>query len=279
MTEKRKKRNDSGNLKFMTNDTEKSDKPKAQTVIKEVAAKQDKQEKLIVEMKQLVTFSLDKEEYAAIITDLREIIRIPEIVSIPGAPNFIRGILNLRGQLVVVIDLERRVGLVRENNIDPKHIIIVEIGETIFGIIVDEVSGVLRVPVSSIRPAPGLVSAKISTDFLKGVVILEKKEGELGGQESNKAPTVGGISPVGSTKKPASVSSDEVTSSKRKDKKSTKKENVEEIDTDKDEIEISENQQLGDSSRLVLLLDLPKLLAEKDLLEFGKAVLETASEV
>jgi purine-binding chemotaxis protein CheW len=238
----------------------------AAEVIKEVASKRQQEKEVVVKMEQLVTFSLDQEEYAAIITDLREIIRIPEIVPIPGAPNFIRGILNLRGTLVVVVDLEKRVGLSRDHPMKPKHIIIVEIGETIFGIVVDEVSGVLRVPASTIRPTPALVSAKISTDFLKGVVILEQdheeKEGEKGKQQDEQAQT-----------------------QKAEKLKSQKKENAEERSapgvTDESALPAETAELKGQrskGSRLILLLDLPKLLAEKELIEFGKAVVETAGE-
>jgi purine-binding chemotaxis protein CheW len=227
----------------------------AQDVIKDVASRQGKKKDEVVEMEQLVTFSLDQEEYAAVITDLREIIRIPEVVAIPGAPGYIRGILNLRGQLVVVVDLERRVGLVREHEIRPKHIIIVEIGDTIFGIIVDEVSGVLRVPVSSIRATPGLVASKIHTDFLKGVVILETDgEGEnIKEQKKKKTKT---RAPKKRKKKGQA------------DKPTSEAEADEKVETD--------IHQSADTSRLILLVDLPKLLAEKELMEFGKAVVEAA---
>ena len=143
----------------------------AMDVIAEVANKEARPETKIVPMEQLVTFELDKEEYASIITDLREIIRIPDITPIPGASEFIKGILNLRGQIVMVIDLEKRFHLQREHPAEPKHIIIAEVEDSVFGITVDEVTGVLRVPETTIKPTPQLITSKIHAEYLKGVVI------------------------------------------------------------------------------------------------------------
>jgi purine-binding chemotaxis protein CheW len=198
-------------------------------VISEVSKKTRRREEEIVPTEQLITFELDKEEYASIITDLREIIKIPEITPVPGSPVYIRGVLNLRGQIVVVIDLEKKFELKREHKINPNHIVIAEIDDNIFGIIVDEVTGVVRVPISSIKTTPSLVASKIHTDYLRGVVILDKEE-------------------------------DQKVKSKKGD----------------DKIKVKNMDELA--SRLILLLDIPKMLAEKELLEFGAAVKETAQQ-
>ena len=121
-----------------------------------------------------MTFELDREEYASSIGDLRGIIKIRDIVPIPGAPLYIAGILNVRGQIVVVVDLEKRFSLHRDTQAHPQHIIIVEVEGNVFGIIVDEVTGVLRVPVSSIKPTPALVTSKIHADYLNVVIVLEE---------------------------------------------------------------------------------------------------------
>jgi len=204
---------------------------KAEEVIAEVARKEKRPEEKITPTEQIVTFELDKEEYASIITDLREIIKIPEIVPIPGAPEFIRGILNLRGQIVVVIDIEKRFHLVREHPVEAKHIIIAEVEDSVFGVIVDEVTGVLRVPMASIKPTPSLITSKIRADYLRGVVVLEEEPTEA------------------------------------------EKENVEKEDKKK-----SIKKKTEIKSRLLLLLDIPKMLAEKELLEFGNTVKETIKE-
>ncbi|MBI5306330.1 chemotaxis protein CheW [Candidatus Wolfebacteria bacterium] len=185
-------------------------------IVSEVAFQSQSSKKKQEEFCQIVIFELDKEEYAALITDIQEIIKIPEITPIPNAPLFISGILNLRGKIVVVIDLEKRFSLAREQKIKPEHIIIVETGDNIFGIIVDKVSEVLKVPLSTIQPAPSLVSSKIKADYLKGVVAIGGTTGEIA------------VKAVG----------------------------------------IKNNQE----TRILILLDLKKMLEEKELLQFGETI-------
>lgn len=198
-------------------------------IVAEVARQSESTEEKPEEFIQLVVFELDKEEYAVNITDLREIIKIPEITPIPNAPEFIRGILNLRGKIVVVVDLEKRFNLVRENKVEPKHIIIAEVDENIFGVIVDKVTEILRVPISAIHPTPALVSAKIHQDYLKGVVVLYEKEGP---------------------------------------KKLTKEECEAFL------AELKSEKGRKSRARLLILLDLPKLLSEKELLKVGDQIKE-----
>lgn len=147
------------------------------------------------ELVQLVVFTLDTEEYAVPITDLQEIIKVPEITPIPNSPRFIKGILNLRGKIVVVIDLEKRFQLAREVEKELKHIIITEINGASFGVVVDEVIEVLTVSKEVIQPTPSLVSSKIHSDYLNGVVVLqkdcskndpEKKNADGGGEGSTE---------------------------------------------------------------------------------------------
>jgi len=125
---------------------------------------------------QLLVFTLDKEEYATIITDVREITEITKVTEVPNAPTFIGGIINLRGKVVVVVNLEERFRLVREHlEIKPEHIIIIEIGEATFGVIVDEVTEVLRIPEANIKEAPEIISSKIRADYLSGVGLVEER--------------------------------------------------------------------------------------------------------
>ena len=161
------------------NGTMESKAEDAKEVITQVAKQRRGAEEKIVETKQVITFELDKEEYAVPILDAREILRIPEIIEVPGVPPFVKGIFNLRGQIVVVIDLEKRFALKREHPMEPRDVIIAEVGGTIFGVVVDEVTGVLRAPVTSIKPTPALVSSKIHTDYLNGVIVLEESPARI----------------------------------------------------------------------------------------------------
>jgi len=131
------------------------------------------------ELVQLVVFSLDKEEYALQITDVREILEIPDITPIPNSPEYISGIINLRGRVIGVIDLERRFGLNRENkDIHPEHIIVIEAPKASFGVIVDEVTSVIRIPKGAIREAPDTVRNKMGSEYIQGVAVVQSKDQE-----------------------------------------------------------------------------------------------------
>ena len=127
------------------------------------------------ELVQLVVFRLDEEEYAVEISEIREILRMSEITPMPNAPSFIAGVINVRGKIVVVIDLEKRFNLVRQSKEKSLHIVIAEIDDNTFGAIVDEVTEVLRVPKDAIEEAPGIISEKIHAEYVRGIAVLEER--------------------------------------------------------------------------------------------------------
>lgn len=149
----------------------------AKEVIRKVAGEAASAEKKDQETRQLVVFELDAEEYAVEIAEAKEIIKIPEVTPVPGAPEFISGIFNLRGKIVVVIDMERRFRLVREHPAVRKHALVIDVEGTLFGVAVDQVTEVARIPVGAIRPAPEAVSSKIHADYIKGIAVLQAPEG------------------------------------------------------------------------------------------------------
>lgn len=135
----------------------------------------EKKDKNQEENIQLVVFELDKEEYAVDIKDLHEIATIPEITPIPNSPNFIRGIINLRGKIIVILDLEKRFNLEREFELKEEgNIIVTEMDKNNFGVVVDKVREIIRVPLSKIQETPTLVSSKINSEYLNGVVVIDK---------------------------------------------------------------------------------------------------------
>ena len=106
------------------------------------------------EVVQLAAFCIDSEEYVIDIMRVREIIRPLPITPIRRGPQFVEGVLNLRGTVVPIIDLRRRFGLEpKESRL--RRIIIMVVDGRILGLIVDRMSDVVRVERSSIRPAPG----------------------------------------------------------------------------------------------------------------------------
>ncbi len=120
---------------------------------------------------QLVVFKLAREEYGVDIAQVREIVRMQEITEVPQAPDFVEGIVNLRGQIIPIVDLRKRFGLYSEEEVskDAKRIVVVNINGQLIGILVDGVSEILRIPTSQIEPPPPIVASGISAEYLRGV--------------------------------------------------------------------------------------------------------------
>lgn len=123
---------------------------------------------------QLIVFNLGDEEYGASIEQVREIIRTRVITPIPNSPDFIDGLTNVRGEIAVVIDLKNRFFLPTKKEIKEKHIIMTEQDKNLFGLKVDEVTEVLRIPEIEIKTAPELVT-KVDTDYMRGVLTIENR--------------------------------------------------------------------------------------------------------
>jgi purine-binding chemotaxis protein CheW len=122
-----------------------------------------------------VVFSLGGEEYGVKINQVREIMKTGDVTMVPNAPDFIRGIINLRGKIVVVIDLEKRFLLKRAEEFTGKHIIISEMAESTFGIMVDEVTEVMRIAAENIKDAPSIITKKINANYLVGVGTIKDR--------------------------------------------------------------------------------------------------------
>ena len=117
---------------------------------------------------QAVTFALGSEEYGVDIAQVQEINRMVTITRVPRAPQFMEGVINLRGQLIPVIDLRTRFGMERSERNKNTRIVVTEIGSKRLGMVVDSVSEVLRIPVEQIEDAPDLV-AGADTEYIRGV--------------------------------------------------------------------------------------------------------------
>jgi len=119
---------------------------------------------------QLVIFRLRDEEFGADISQVIEISRMLDITHIPDAPGFIEGVINLRGQVLAVIDLARQFGLAEQAEL-PKtaRVVVVDIGDQTVGLIVDEVPEVIRIAEDDIEPTPEAIQTGIKKDYIKGV--------------------------------------------------------------------------------------------------------------
>ncbi|MBA2450026.1 MAG: chemotaxis protein CheW [Chloroflexi bacterium] len=125
---------------------------------------------------QFVTFMLDGEELGVPIAAVKEIVRVPDITRIPKAATYIEGVANLRGSILPIANLRRRFDLPDEERTDDNRVVVIEVGGRLMGLVVDQVSEVLRVSDESVEPPPPIVSATLGTDFLHGVAKLKGGE-------------------------------------------------------------------------------------------------------
>lgn len=123
---------------------------------------------------QLVTFSIGEEEFGVNILQVQEIIRTMEITNVPRAPEFVEGVINLRGKVIPIVDMRSRFGLESKEHDKYTRIIVVEIGMIIVGFVVDSVSEVLRIPANSVQPPPPVV-AGMDSEYIDGVGKLEDR--------------------------------------------------------------------------------------------------------
>ena len=122
----------------------------------------------------LVTFHLGREEYGVEIAAVQEIIRATDITPVPGAPSHVRGVINLRGNIIPVVDLRRRFALAAVEASDSQRIIVIELGEKRIGMLVDSVSQVIKVPAGVVEEMPEEATS-VDENFIKGVGKLENR--------------------------------------------------------------------------------------------------------
>jgi purine-binding chemotaxis protein CheW len=117
---------------------------------------------------QLVTFRLEDESYGINVMQVQEVLRVSEIAPVPGAPDYVLGIINLRGNVVTVIDTRSRFGLPSAEMNDASRIVIIESEKQVVGILVDSVAEVVELRASQIEPAPN-VGNEESSRYIQGV--------------------------------------------------------------------------------------------------------------
>ncbi|GGO67448.1 chemotaxis protein CheW [Bowmanella pacifica] len=127
------------------------------------------------EVLQWVTFRLGEETYGINVMQVQEVLRYSEIAPVPGAPDYVLGIINLRGNVVTVIDTRARFGLEANDVTDNTRIVIIESEQQVVGILVDSVAEVVYLKSSEIDSAPN-VGTEESAKFIQGV---SNRDGEL----------------------------------------------------------------------------------------------------
>ncbi|MFZ5644515.1 MAG: chemotaxis protein CheW [Bacillota bacterium] len=123
---------------------------------------------------QIVVFSLNDQVYGVNIASVLEIIRVESVTRVPGTPEFIEGIINLRSKVIPVMDLCKRFGLPPSEISDQTRVIIVEAGGVTMGITVNSVSEVLRIPASDIEPVPSIISGA-NVDAFRGIALVDER--------------------------------------------------------------------------------------------------------
>lgn len=121
---------------------------------------------------QLVTFCLEEESYGINVMQVQEVLRVSEIAPVPGAPSYVLGIINLRGNVVTVIDTRSRFGLPPGEITDASRIVIIESEKQVVGILVDSVAEVVELRGSEIDPAPN-VGNEESSRYIQGLATQE----------------------------------------------------------------------------------------------------------
>jgi len=123
---------------------------------------------------ELVAFCVGKQEYCVNIMSVREIRGWTQETALPLAPNFVRGVINLRGSVVPIVDLATRLGL-NEPEPTARHVIIItQVEDQIVGLLVDAVSDILTIHSEKIQPTPDVASQTVK-EFVRGVISIEER--------------------------------------------------------------------------------------------------------
>jgi len=127
---------------------------------------------MAVDFQQVVVFELSAETYALDILHVHEIIRVQPVTPVPGAPEYIEGLINLRGRVVPIVDLRKRFGLRARPIGDRSRIIVVQVSDDILGIVVDAVSEVITVAPEFVEPAARVVTG-LDAEYIRTIAKVE----------------------------------------------------------------------------------------------------------
>jgi purine-binding chemotaxis protein CheW len=120
---------------------------------------------------QIACFRLGDDTYAVDIMRIREIIRLQKLTGLPKAPPFVEGVINLRGLVIPVISLRKRFDLPQRDGDSMTRLLIVTIARQVVGLMVDEMTEVITVPVKNLKPPP-VAASGIGTEYLIGVCLV-----------------------------------------------------------------------------------------------------------
>jgi purine-binding chemotaxis protein CheW len=128
------------------------------------------QEEMKEERIQLVSFKIGNEEHGINVLKVREIIRMSNITRVPNTPDYIEGVINLRGKVIPIISLRKKFYLPEVENDSRTRIIVMDMDNELMGFIVDSVAEVVRIAISEIQPPPPIVTSGIDQECISGVI-------------------------------------------------------------------------------------------------------------
>ena len=123
---------------------------------------------------QLVGFKVEREFFGVQIAAVKEIVRVPQITPVPDTPDFVEGVINLRGRVVPVIDMRKRIGAPPVERKKENRVLILELDGKIVGITVDSASEIIKLPEDAIEPPPEIVSY-LGGEYVTGVGKLKER--------------------------------------------------------------------------------------------------------
>ena len=135
---------------------------------------ESKAEEKIAVKNQYIVFLINDQEFGVEIKQTREIINFTELTEMPSTPDFVKGVINLRGEIVPIVDLYTRLELTKKEKESDDRIIVVEIEGNLIGMQVSEVKGIIRLSEDNIGSAPGLTK-QYKRDFIEGVGKLDDR--------------------------------------------------------------------------------------------------------
>ena len=122
----------------------------------------------MIKKDQVVSFKIGKEYFGVHINNVQEIVRVPEITAVPEMPSFVEGVINLRGKIVSIVDLSKRIRIERGPRTKASRILIVDVEGKVVGLLVDAVTEILRLPQEAIEPAPDIITS-VGSEYIIGV--------------------------------------------------------------------------------------------------------------
>ena len=124
---------------------------------------------------QIVTFILGAERFGISIEEVSEIVRLEEITQVPNTQHFVDGVINLRGKILAVIDIQKKLRIGQFTNSNNARILVIRAGEENFGLLVDKCEDVTNINISQVKTPSKILEEKIGSEFIRGVVFRKEE--------------------------------------------------------------------------------------------------------